>query len=420
MVSRGTIFAFVALLLGRVDAQRGGGNAAAATTTNENQSATQTGNSDNQTQKNAPSITTTPTPKVDTPESQTTGATGSAQSDTPSSAALPNVSSAANNLPQLTSSAPLPSLATGLPALTQNTANIPTYQVVIPQNAGNPFLQTSSFPEGTVFIIVGSCLAGVALMLIASRAIYIWCLHRETKKRRKNVKYSEMEQRPYTATNGNPSTTPFSGGNNISLDYLRPGDRSSRVSTFSSRPSTARPSTARPSTARPQTSSNLRPVSTGANPLSSSSVQFYSPSAHPGGTTAAVLGTQSSRDSAYLPAGYYLREPASNSNNTTATASQMYNTPTTNSTFLYSDPTATPITRLSRTPTANSTSTTGNGRPATANSSGGGRPISGYSIGQQGYSQSRRAPSSHGESETYAGDRRNKPTQFLDDLLGGR
>ena len=96
-------------------------------------------------------------------------------------------------------------------------------------------------------------------MLIASRAIYIWCLHRQTKQRGKDVKYSEMEQRPYTATSGNPPTAPFAGaaasGNNISLDYLRPGDRSSRVSTFSSRPSTGRPQT-----------SSLRPVSN-AHPL---------------------------------------------------------------------------------------------------------------------------------------------------------
>ena len=221
--------------------------------------------------------------------------------------------------------------------------------------AGNPFLQTSNFPEGTVFIVVGSCLAGLALMLIASRAIYIWCLHRQTKQRGKDVKYSEMEQRPFTATSGNPVTAPFTAtptsGNNISLDYLRPGDRSSRISTFSSRPSTGRPQT-----------SSLRPVSN-SNPLSTSSVQFYSPSAHPGGTTAAALGSQSSRDSAaYLPAGYYLRDSSSANNNTsTASPRQMYNTPVPTTSFLYSDPSATPIPRLSRSPTANSASTMGGG-----------------------------------------------------------
>ena len=427
MKRQALIVALLGVLFGRVDAQRVG-NAAATTTSasgivdvpspasdtgaTTTQAAQQTTTSGNNQQTTATATTVS--------QSDTTNT----QQPSSSSTDLPNISSsAANGLPQLTSSAPLPSLTTNLPQLTQNSANVPTYQIVIPQVNDNPFLQTSSFPEGTVFIVVGSCLAGLALMLIASRAIYIWCLHRQTKQRGKDVKYSEMEQRPYTGVSGNASAAaPFgaTAGNNISLDYLRPGDRTSRVSTFSSRPSTGRPSTARPQT------SSLRPVSTVANPLSSSSVQFYSPSAHPGGTAAAALGTQSSRDSAYLPAGYYLRDASSNTNNSTASPRQMYNQPTSSAAFLYSDPSAPPITRLSRTPTSNSTSTTG--RPGTEGNYGagyvaGGRPISGYSIsgqgqGNAGYTQSRRAPSSNGE--TYAGDRRSKPTQVLDDLLGGR
>jgi hypothetical protein len=430
MIRRGTIIAFLAIFLGRVDAQAKGG--AQATTTPDNtpqQTATDDpGQTDNPTGGQSP----TPVKTGDNNDSSSTSSASTTQTTSPTD--LPNVSSA-NGLPQLSSSAPLPSLATALPHLTQNQANIPSYQVVIPQVNGNPFLQTSSFPEGTVFIIVGSVLAGLALMLIASRAIYIWCLYRQTKQGGKDVKYSEMEQRPYTAANGGPATVSLTGGNNISLDYLRPGDRTSRVSSFSSRPSSGRPSTARPSTARPSTgrpqTSSLRPVSTGTNPLSSSGVQFYSPSAHPGGATAAALGTQSSRDSGYLPAGFYLRE-ASTVNNSTA---QMYNASNaTNSAFLYSDSSTPPITRLSRTTTSNSNITNGigngngngngNARPTTSAPGsaygGGGRPISGYSSsqqGQQGYSQPRRAPSSNGE--TYAGDRRSKPSQVLEDLLGG-
>ena len=265
-------------------------------------------------------------------------------------------------------------------------------------------------------------------MLIASRAIYIWCLHRQAKQRGKDVKYSEMEQRPYTA-NTNASTAPFAGGgggNNISLDYLRPGDRRSQVSTFSSRPSTGRPQT-----------NSLRPVSN-VNPLGTSTVQFYSPSAHPGGTVAAALGTQSSRDSTYLPPGYYLRDTSAPNNSVTSTASprQMYNAPAASTSFLYADPSTPPIPRLSRSPTSNSISTLVT-RPATGSVAGGQygagypggvgggggpggsnpRPVSGYTTGQ-GYSQPRRTASSNGEAN--AGDRRSKPSQALDDLLGGR
>ena len=438
MVKRLAIIALVGLLFGQVDAQKGG--AAATTTTSKtkaNAPATETTASD---QNTNPATTGSPVDSVpaESGSTQTTDQLSSTRD-------LPNVSSSSkptDGLPPLTSSAALPSLTTNLPKLTQNPANVPTYQVVIPQVADNPFLQTSSFPEGTVFIVVGSCLAGLALMLIASRAIYIWCLHRQTKQRGKDVKYSEMEQRPYTATKGNPSTAPYTGGslagNNISLEYLRPGDRSSRVSTFSSRPSTGRPQT-----------SSLRPVSNG-NPLSASTVQFYSPSAHPGGTAAAATLTTQSRDStAYLPAGYYLRDSTSANNNPSAPSPrQMYDTPAPTTSFLYSDPSAPPIPRLSRSPPGNnasamaggSSSSGGTTRPATANAPGsaygggynnGGsnsRPISGYSSGQggysggQGYPQTRRATSSHsGETFTgYAGDRRSKPTQALDDLLGGR
>jgi len=420
MIRRGTIIALLAIALGRVDAQR-----AAQTTTATDNTPQPTGNQGQTDSSTSTQGSNSPTPANTAGNSDSASPSNASTTQSASPTNLPNVPSSSNDLPNLTSS--LPSLATDLPHLTQNQANIPTYQIVIPQVNGNPFLQTSSFPEGTVFIIVGSVLAGLALMLIASRAIYIWCLYRQTKQRRKDVKYSEMEQRPYTAANGGPSTTPFTGGNNISLDYLRPGDRTSRVSSFSSRPSSGRPSTARPSTGRPQTSS-LRPVSTGTNPISASSVQFYSPSAHPGGTTAAGIGTQSSRDSTHLPAGYYLRDAAT-VNNSPASPRQMYNTPnSSNSPFLYAEPGAPPITRLSRTTTSNSNSTNGNGngngnaRPTNSAAGsaygGGGRPISGYSSTQQGYSQVRRAPSSNGE--TYAGDRRSKPSQVLDDLLGGR
>ena len=179
----------------------------------------------------------------------------------------------------------------------------------------------------------------------------------------------------------------------------------------------------------------MRPVSSGGQ--LPSSVPFYSPSAHPGGTQAAALGTTASKDSAYLPAGYYLRD-ASNSRDSTISTStlnarQMYNTPNTAS-FLYVDPSATPIPRLSRSPTANTASTMGgNGgmRPTTA---GGGssiysgvlpRPVSGYREGQiyasqaYGAPQPRRGPSSS-QGEVYTADSRGRPSQVLDDLLGGR
>jgi hypothetical protein len=399
-----------------VNAQGRGGNNQQTTTSNTPQQTivddpeptpAQTGDSNNDNNANASQQPTS------------SSNTKSAKASSTTSATLPNVfstSTSSAKLPGITSSqAPLPNLSSALPKLTQNTAGLPTYQVVIPELNGNPYLETSSFPQGTVFIVVGSCLAGLALMLIFSRAIYIWCLHRQTKKQSKDVKYSEMEKGPYTGAT--MSSNPFAGmsaGGNISLDYLRPGDRSSRVSTFSSRPSTARPQT-RNSTLRPN--STVRPNSS-VNPLGNANVQFYSPSAHPVGV-ASGLGTQAgSRDSGYLPAGYYLREPSAPNNMRDPSPRQMYAAPTQNTTsFLYTDPSAPPVPRLTRSPTGNSTNTVGsNTRPST----GGGMPPSnggGYAYTSQTYnSQARRAPSSYG-GDPAGGDRRSKPSQVLDEML---
>jgi hypothetical protein len=405
MLQRVALVASLALLVGQVNAQK----PAKATPTTAAKPA--------ETSDNTSSDSPTPAGTSDTPQTPASSGDSSSAPDSKSrqqtsSANLPSVESTPTGaLPQISSAPPLPGLSTAtFPGITQNPVNIPTYQVVIPSNDNNPFLQTSGFPEGTVFIVVGSALAGLALMLIAWRAIYIWCLHIQTKKQRKTLKYSEMEQRPYTAVNGNANASPFSGGN-ISLDYLRPGDRRSQTSVYS---------TTRPSTARPLTSI-MRPPSNG-HALSAANVQFYSPSAYPGGTPAAALGTASSRDS-YLPPGRYMRDSSStNVSTSSAQSRQNLNTPSTNP-FLLSDPSSAPIARLSRTPTSNSVNTMAGTRPATSSAGGsiyGGsssRPISAYKD-VQGYSQARRAPSNY--SDGYTPDRRSKPSQALDELLGGR
>jgi hypothetical protein len=403
-------FLWAFLLTGLGVNAAGKGNAEATTTTSQTPQATQ----------DTPQATTTEADDNNTNASQQQTSTTEAKTTAKTSSestTLPNLFTTTNaKLPGLSTSSNLPSLATGLPKLTENTAGIPTYQVVIPQMAGNPYLDTSSFPEGTVFIIVGSCLAGLALVLIFSRAAYIWFLHRQTS-RTKDVKYSEMEKRPFTGAT--MSSNPFAGFNNsagaggtISLEYLRSGDRSSRVSTFSSRPSTARPGTM---------SSMLRPTSTltrpnsSVNPLGNPNVQFYSPSAHPGSTGA--MGTQGNRNSEYMPSGYYLREPTNSTNMRDPSPRQMYAAPAqNNSSFLYTDPTAPPVPRLTRTPTGNST-----GAPGTRPSTGGGSNGNGggsFPPGGQVYnSQARRAPSSYGDPA--GGDRRSKPSQVLDEMLRG-
>jgi hypothetical protein len=308
-------------------------------------------------------------------------------------------------LPGLTSNLALPSLATASLPGVGNVA-VPSYQVIIPNMAGNPFLAMSPYPDGLVFIVVGTTLAGVALVLLGWRLAYTWYLHHKTAEHRKAAfSNPEMNERPFTAKGPSPTgpspTVPFA--RDISLqELLRPGDRRSQVSSYSTRPSTGRPST-----------SAIRPGLTVNSLLPSSSIQFYSPSAHPGATTAAALGTQpADRNSNYLPAGYYLRDsPVPSPTNLTSSPRQTYGTPTSPS-FLLSDLGA-PIPRLSRSPTAAS-SVISNPRPMTTYApSSSARPLSTYTT-QQGGTIPPRRPLTE-----YAPDRRTKPSQALDDLLGG-
>lgn len=411
------LVAFLAVLVGPVSGQKNGKN---NNNNNNDQTAQPTvdfpqptagqdgGSTAFATDGSQPSIFALPT--TQRTDAHNAKPTDSNLPDVSSDAALPGLSSSAGGLPELTT-------AGSFPKITQGSQGIPTYQVIIPNMVNNPYLETSSFPENTVFIIVGIALVGLALFLVGWRALYIYCLHRQTKQRGSDLQYLDMtESRPYTAvTSSLPPPSSYGGGGTISMEHLRPNDRNSRVSTFS-RPSSARPST-----------SAMRPMSSG-NPLSSGGVQFYSPSAHAGGTTAAASGTQSSRESAHLPPGYYLRDmTAPNSSTATASPRQAYNTP---SSFLMSDPSAPPmpLPRLSRSTTATSNSTNGGGAVPRPSTSGGNssmfmgaqqpRPMSsGYRDGQT-YNSQRRAPSSHGDP--YGGDRRSKPSQVLDELLGGR
>lgn len=357
--------------------------------------------------------TNTPSPtQTSTAQPQTTSPTQTTNQQ-PSTTATQSTqqSTSHENLPALSSSSTR--LTLSLPSITQDLGNVPTYQVIIPNMVGNPYLQTSNYPDGTVFIIVGSCLAGIALILIGWRVVYSYLLRRQTQQTRKTTTYPEMnEQRPYTGTNGSPkhfTSAPFAP-RDISMDYLKPatnpGDRRSVVSSFSNRPSTGRPPTGA-----------TRPPSAVGNPIvpGSSSSMFYSPSAHPGGMTAAALGTQASdRNSAYLPAGYYLRD-----GNQTTSPRQGINTPSSPS-LLMGDNSA-PMTRLSRSTTGASLSTSPmsrqqgslNGRPASSVY----QSVSTRGEGQ-GYVQQRRPVTIHDAS--VADNRKSKPSQVLDELLGGR
>lgn len=157
---------------------------------------------------------------------------------------------------------------TGLPTLT-GIGSIPTYPPpAVPDTKDAPFMQSSSAPEGTVFIAVGAILGAFFLAILIWRAIVSLLLHRSVERASKaqhvaNTKGSANFPAPpapfykYTDQESTRSLGPTPG---------RVNRRSTRGPAPSSNPS----------------QSNL----------------FFSP-------TAANAGAGGNRGSSYLPAGFY-------------------------------------------------------------------------------------------------------------------
>ncbi|KAI9819060.1 MAG: hypothetical protein M1832_004102 [Thelocarpon impressellum] len=135
----------------------------------------------------------------------------------------------------------------------------------VPPTQNAPFMQHSSLPEGTVFIIVGAALGFFGLTVLAWRGFVAWSLHRSVKRAamQQNMADSKSLLRPNKA--GGVYAT--RQGSSLSLDQLaRPGSHHPRA------------------------------------PGATNSGLFFSPTARPGST---ANDSPVNRSSQYLPAGYY-------------------------------------------------------------------------------------------------------------------
>ncbi|KAI9673844.1 MAG: hypothetical protein M1829_003962 [Trizodia sp. TS-e1964] len=136
----------------------------------------------------------------------------------------------------------------------------------VPPTTGAPFMQKSKLPEGTVFIVVGAFLGGLALAVVAWRGLVAWSLHRSVKRAAQQQSYADSKAmlRPPTAgfySAGAPSTN--------SVDRLSTINGAARRGEKSHTPSVS---------------------------------LFYSPTAATGGVG---MGSMGNRGSSYHPAGYY-------------------------------------------------------------------------------------------------------------------
>ncbi|KFY63049.1 hypothetical protein V496_04242 [Pseudogymnoascus sp. VKM F-4515 (FW-2607)] len=144
---------------------------------------------------------------------------------------------------------------------------IPVAQV--PPTLNAPFMQVSTLPAGTVFIVVGAILGFLALAVILWRGLTVWALKRSVKRAAKGNHTQDTK----ALLNFRPPAAPV---------YNRYSDRDSTLSLANLRKS--------PKPTRPTTSSGAAPGQS----------LFFSPTA--GGSSMLNPGN---RNSGYLPSGYY-------------------------------------------------------------------------------------------------------------------
>lgn len=202
-----------------------------------------------------------------TASGSTSGATStgsSTGSGSGSSTGTGTSSTGTQTVPSLTSSSAAAGL-TGLPKLS-NGYTIPTASV--PETTNAPYMQSSSLPEGTVFIVVGAILGFMATTVLVWRTMTAWSLHRAMN--RAAMSDSRMDKKSLFRTPAPP--------------MYKYSDRESKasLSNFGGK-------------AKKNVFGGL------SDPASSQSL-FFSPTAGAAGSSA---GNAGNRNSSYLPAGYY-------------------------------------------------------------------------------------------------------------------
>ncbi|KAI9046487.1 hypothetical protein LZ554_009234 [Drepanopeziza brunnea f. sp. 'monogermtubi'] len=168
---------------------------------------------------------------------------------------------------------------TGLPKLS---GVVQPVTPTVPPTTNAPYMQQSSLPEGTVFIVVGAILGFMAISVLLWRALVAWSLHRSVK--RASQQPNMTDTKAMFRTPG--PAAPF---------YKNYSDRDSTISL---------------SGVGGKSGKKARPTPTQGNADRAS--LFFSPTA---GAAGAGLATGAgNRASSYLPAGYYASGTASAAN----------------------------------------------------------------------------------------------------------
>ncbi|KAF2720644.1 hypothetical protein K431DRAFT_285561 [Polychaeton citri CBS 116435] len=230
---------------------------------------------------------------VESSTESTTAASTTAASTSESSAATTD---SANSDSSSTPSASV-SISTGASTTVTNLlTNAPTIAgagippIGVPDTAGAPYMQKSTLPEGTVFIVVGAILAFFGACVLFWRALVAWSINRNVKRAALASVRGASEKSSGRGYNPAKGSSPYydhnkgyaTAGSNMSLDAL----------TSAGKP------------VKPFKDSDMGRSSTPPPPAS----LFFSPTAD---ARQSVIGLSrnndypGSRASSYLPAGYY-------------------------------------------------------------------------------------------------------------------
>jgi hypothetical protein len=148
---------------------------------------------------------------------------------------------------------------------------------IVPWTAGAPFMQRSSLPDGTVFIVVGAILGFMGVAVLTWRGLVAWSLHRSV---RKAALASHRNDSMLKLSKPGPYGGGAFGASTMSLERL---------------------------TAPTGKLSKHAPAHSASSPAGRNSSLFFSPTAGAGNhsSPSAALMAGNNRSSAFLPAGYY-------------------------------------------------------------------------------------------------------------------
>ncbi|KAI5310705.1 hypothetical protein KEM55_003215 [Ascosphaera atra] len=284
------------------------------TTTKEPTKTTETKEHTTTTESKEPTTTTESKESTKTTETKEPTTT----TDNPTSSHKPHVTAITETNGDVTT-IDLPTLYPG------GITELPTAQV--PPTSDAPYRQVSKYPEGLIFIVVGSVIGFAFLCVMAWRSLVAWSVNRSVRQTESSFATGGNNFFPLAAMAGRSKdessiswreTEPVTGEKKPGKKVRRSGRRSTSPSIATSGGYTdATMGMRQPLVGNRVSGFSPSPAAPGHSQNASTSL-FYSPTANAGvginsnfGTVPRNYRSSYARSASYLPSGYYARDPSS-------------------------------------------------------------------------------------------------------------